>query len=81
MLEKIRTVTGIEVLPSNLFQIQIKYKTAIVEDGVEISFSIEREVLVPGQDITDRATEIQDVANAVWTPTVIDTWNIFTTNL
>ncbi|MDH5561888.1 MAG: hypothetical protein OEY59_13645 [Deltaproteobacteria bacterium] len=77
MLEKIKTVNKIEVLPDNLFQIQIRYKLAIMEDGVEIQSSIEREVITPGQDMTAKAAEIQAVAGAVWTPAVIDAWNAF----
>ena len=63
------TVIGkIEVVGS--WNVQVATDTVIKEDGKEISRSRHRHVLKPNSDISKEATEVQAVANAVWTDTV-----------
>ena len=58
----------IEVVGS--WNVQVATDTVIKEDGKEISRSRHRHVLNPNSDISKEATEVQAVANAVWTDTV-----------
>ena len=52
-------------------QIQVRTDTVIERDGVEISRTFHRHVVVPGQDISGEDTSVQTVANAVHTAEVI----------
>ncbi len=75
-------IAKIEVVGS--WNIQVATDTVIKEDGTEISRSRHRHVLQPyssskdsddkwthtDTDISSEATEVQAVANAVWTDTV-----------
>ena len=42
-------------------------RTAIVEDGKELSFSYHRRVLQPSADVSDESDEIKGMASALWT--------------
>jgi hypothetical protein len=50
--------------------IQERKKTAIVEDGKEISFSYHRRVLSPDMDVSSESDEIKGMASALWTDEV-----------
>ena len=50
--------------------IQARAKTAIVEDGEEISFSYHRRVLTPDADVSSESDEIKGMASALWTDEV-----------
>jgi len=52
------------------WNVQVATDTVIKEDGTEISRSRHRHVLTPDSDISGEASEVQAVANAVWTDTV-----------
>ena len=52
-------------------QIQVRTDTVIERDGVEISRSFHRHVVVPGQDVSGQDASVQTVANAVHTAEVI----------
>ena len=69
MLEKIISVDLIEVIENG--SIQIRTKTAIKEDDVEISSKFHRHVVVPGQDYSVEDARVQAVCVAVHTPEVI----------
>jgi hypothetical protein len=65
-----RTVISLrEVLADG--QIQVRTDTVIERDGVEISRSYHRHVVVPGQDVSGEDASVQTVANAVHTDAVI----------
>ena len=49
------------------WNVQVATDTVIKEDGTEISRSRHRHVLNPDADISKEASEVQAVANAVWT--------------
>ena len=80
----------IEVVGS--WNVQVATDTVIKEDGTEISRSRHRHVLQPftsskdeddkwthtDTDISSEATEVQAVANAVWTDTVKANYKTFT---
>ena len=81
-LAKTTEISKIEVV--NTWNIQVATDTVVKEDGTEISRSRHRHVLQPctsskdadgkwthtDTDISKESTEVQAVANAVWTDTV-----------
>ena len=67
-----RTELKEEILPNKV--IQIRTTTVIEEDGVELARSHTRHVVVPGQDVTGEAQEVQDIAAALWTADVISAY-------
>ena len=54
--------------------IQERKKTAIVEDGKEISFSYHRRVLAPDDDVSGESDEVKGMASALWTDEVKAAW-------
>ena len=68
-LEKTISVDLIEVIENGC--IQVRTKTAIKEDGVEISGQFHRHVVVPGADYSAEDAKVQAIASAVHTPSVI----------
>jgi hypothetical protein len=69
MLEKVIAVDLIEVVENG--SIQVRTKTAIKEDGVEISSKFHRHVVVPGADYSAEDAKVQAIASVVHTPEVI----------
>jgi len=61
-----------EILPNKV--IQIRTTTVVEEDGVELGRKHHRHVVVPGDDVTGEAQEVQDIAAALWTLEVIDAY-------
>ena len=50
--------------------IQERAKTAIMEDGDELSSSYQRRVLSPDADVSGESAEVQAMAGALWTDAV-----------
>ena len=50
--------------------LQVRTKTAIIEDGVELSSSYHRHVVSPTDDLTAESDEVTAIANAVFTDEV-----------
>lgn len=69
MLEKTTSVDLIEVLENGA--IQVRTKTAIKEDGVEISSKFHRHVVAPGADYSDEDARVQAICSATHTASVI----------
>ncbi len=69
MLEKIEVVDLIEVIENG--SIQVRTKTAIKEDGIEISSKFHRHVVVPGADVSAEDAKAQAIAASIHTPEVI----------
>ena len=69
MLEKVISVDLIEVVENG--SIQVRTKTAIKENGVEISSKFHRHVVVPGANYSAEDTKIQAICAAVHTDEVI----------
>jgi len=68
-LEKVITQDKIEIV--GVFKmVQVRTKTAIMEDGVEISEAFHRHVVAPNADITGESAEVQSICNAVHTDEV-----------
>ena len=68
-LEKVQIVDRIEVLENGC--IQVRTKTAIKEDGVEISSKFARHVVAPGDDYSGEDTRVQGVCAALHTAQAI----------
>jgi hypothetical protein len=69
MLEKITSVDLIEVVENG--SIQVRTKTAIKEDGVEISSKFARHVIAPGDDYSAEDARVQAICAAMHTAEVI----------
>ena len=54
--------------------IQVRTKTAIIEDGNELSSSYHRHVLNPTDDLTAESDEVTAIANAVFTQAMKDAY-------
>ena len=73
-LEKVITEDKIEVVGKHR-HIQIRTKTAVMEDGVELSSGYHRHVVTAGQDYSSESTEVQAICAAVHTDAVIAAYN------
>lgn len=69
MLEKVIAVDRIEVLENG--SVQVRTKTAIMEDGKQISGTFHRHVITPGQDYSQEEDRVQAICAATHTPEVI----------
>jgi hypothetical protein len=69
MLEKVVSVDLIEVVENGT--IQVRTKTAIKEDGVEISNKFHRHVVVPGADVSGEDAKVQAIAASIHTTDVV----------
>jgi hypothetical protein len=68
-LEKVTSVDLIEVVENGT--IQVRTKTAIKEDGAEISSKFHRHVVVPGADYSAEDAKVQAICAAIQTPEVV----------
>ena len=55
--------------------IQEREKTAIMEDGAELSYSYHRRVLTPDMDVSSESDEIKGMADTFWTDAVKKAWD------
>jgi hypothetical protein len=69
MLEKIESVDLVEIIENGC--IQVRTRTAVKEDGVEISSKFHRHVVVPGADFSAEDAKVQAIASVVHTKEVI----------
>jgi hypothetical protein len=69
MLEKVTSVDLIEVVENGC--IQVRTKTAVKEDGVEISGKFHRHIIVPGDDYSNEDARVQAICAAMHTAEVI----------
>ena len=68
-LTKETIVDKIEVLEQG--QVQVRTATRVLEDGVALSSSFHRHVLVPGDDLSGQDAKVSAIATATWTPEVV----------
>ena len=54
--------------------IQVRTKTAIIEDGTELSSSYHRHVVSPIDDLSNESAEVVAIANAVFTQDMKDAY-------
>jgi hypothetical protein len=69
MLEKVTVVDRIEVVESGV--VQVRTKTAIMEDGKQISGTFHRHVVSPGDDYAGEDERVQAICAATHTADVI----------
>jgi hypothetical protein len=69
MLEKIEIVDRIEVVENG--SVQVRIKTAIMEDGKQISGAFHRHVVAPGDDYSGEDSRVQAICAATHTDDVI----------
>ena len=69
MLEKQITVDQIEIVENG--SVQVRTKTAILDDGEEISRTFHRHVVAPGDDYSAGDARVQAICAAVHTDEVI----------
>ena len=72
-LEKVVSVDLIEVLENG--SIQVRTKTAIKEDGIEISSKFHRHVVVPGADYSGEDARVKAICAATHTAEVNAAYN------
>jgi hypothetical protein len=68
-LEKVISVDLIEVIENGC--VQVRTKTAIMEDGKQISGNFHRHVIVPGADYSAEDAKVQTICAAIHTAEVI----------
>ena len=54
--------------------IQVRTKTSIMEDGVEISYKYHRKVLTPDMDVSGESAEVQALAGSLWSADIKKAW-------
>ena len=68
-LEKVIAVDRIEVLENGI--VQVRTKTAIVEDGKQIGSTFHRHVVTPGADYSAEDARVQAICAATHTAGVV----------
>jgi hypothetical protein len=68
-LEKVISVDLIEVVENGA--VQVRTKTAILEDGKQISGSFHRHVVAPGDDYSGEDARVKAICAATHTPEVV----------
>lgn len=74
MLEKVQIVDRIEVLENGC--IQVRTKTAIKENNVEISSKFHRHVVAPGDDVSGENAKVQAIAASIHTAEVVEAYRL-----
>lgn len=69
MLEKIETIDLIETIENG--SIQVRTKTVINENGIEIDSKFSRHIVVPGADYSNEDSKVQAIAASIHTPEII----------
>ena len=68
-LKKVTSVDLIEVVENGC--VQVRTKTAILENDVEISSKFHRHVVAPGADYSDEDAKVQAICKATHTKDVV----------
>jgi hypothetical protein len=69
MLEKVTVVDRIEVLENGC--VQVRTKTAIMENGKQISGTFHRHVVAPGDDYSGECDKVKAICAATHTAEVV----------
>jgi archaellum component FlaF (FlaF/FlaG flagellin family) len=76
MLEKVEIVDRIEVVENG--SIQVRTKTAILEDGKQISGNFHRHVVAPGDDYSKQDARVKAICAATHTAAVVTAYKVAT---
>jgi hypothetical protein len=79
MLEKIQIIDRIEVVENGC--VQVRTKTAIMEDGKQISGTFHRHIVAPGDDYNAEDARVQAICAATHTADVIAAYEAAQTNV
>jgi archaellum component FlaF (FlaF/FlaG flagellin family) len=71
-LEKVEIVDRIEIVENGI--VQVRTKTAILENGTEISNKFHRHVVAPGDDYSAQESRVKAVCAATHTKAVVDAY-------
>jgi len=74
-LEKVISVDLIEVIENGC--VQVRTKTAILENSKQISSQFHRHVVAPGADYSEEDAKVQAICSAVQTAEVIAAYQAF----
>ena len=66
-IEKVITQDKIEIVGDTIKHVQVRTKTAFVEDGVEASSSYHRHVVNPNDDLTNETDEVRALCEVIFT--------------
>jgi hypothetical protein len=69
MLEKVTAADLIEVLENGI--VQVRTKTAIMENGIEISSKFHRHTIAPGDDYSAEDARVKAICKATHTAAVV----------
>ena len=72
-LSKVITEDKIEIV-GDYKAVQVRTKTAVMEDGVELSSGFHRHVVTAGQDYSNESAEVQAICAVVHTAEVISAY-------
>ena len=72
MLKKVISADLIEVVENGI--VQVRTKTAILEDGKEISSTFHRHVVSPGDDYSQEDAKVKAICAATHTQSVVDAY-------
>lgn len=75
-LEKVVTQDKVEIV-GEYKAVQIRTKTAIMDDGEEISCSYNRKVISAGDDYSSESAEVQAICSLVHTDAVVAAFAAF----
>ena len=75
-LEKVVVVDRIEVIENGC--VQVRTKTAIMEDGVQLSGSFHRHVIAPGDDYASEDPRVKAICKATHTSAVVNAYKAAT---
>ena len=70
MLEKVISEDKIEIV-GEFKAVQVRTKTAVLEDGVELSSGFHRHVVQAGDDYSAESAEVQAICSVVHTDAVV----------
>jgi hypothetical protein len=76
MLEKVISVDLIEILENGI--VQVRTKTAIMENGIEISSKFHRHVVLPGDDYSGEDARVKAICAATHTAAVVSSYQAAT---
>jgi hypothetical protein len=71
-LTKVQIVDLVEVLENGC--VQVRTKTAIMEDGAQISGTFHRHVVAPGEDYSGEDARVKAICLATHTKDVVDAY-------
>lgn len=76
-LEKVEIIDRIEVVESGV--VQVRTKTAIMEDGKQISGTFHRHVVAPGDDYSAENARVKAICKATHTAAVVTAYKAVAT--